>query len=134
LDDHFPRFPVLPGVFMLEAMTQACAWLIRVTDDFSDSIVTLKEARNVKYGRFVRPGQTLTIQSAFKKRQSGQAQFDVQGFVGGELAVSGKLTLEHYNLAERRPTMAVTDEKLKKKFREELAMKWFAAPAASISD
>src|SRR5262245_6291814 len=61
LDDHFPRFPVLPGVLMLEAMTQACAWLIRVTDDFAHSIVTLKEARNVKYGRFVKPGQTLMI-------------------------------------------------------------------------
>ena len=30
----FPAFPVMPGVLMLEAMTQAGAWLIRVTDDF----------------------------------------------------------------------------------------------------
>lgn len=29
LADHFPGFPVMPGVFMLEAMTQASAWLIR---------------------------------------------------------------------------------------------------------
>ena len=27
LADHFPLFPVLPGVLMLEAMTQAGAWL-----------------------------------------------------------------------------------------------------------
>ena len=27
--DHFPEFPVLPGVFMLEAATQAGAWLLR---------------------------------------------------------------------------------------------------------
>ena len=29
LADHFPRFPVLPGVMMLEALTQAAAWTIR---------------------------------------------------------------------------------------------------------
>ena len=35
LQDHFPRFPVLPGVLMLEALTQASAWLIRVSEDFA---------------------------------------------------------------------------------------------------
>ena len=30
LGDHFPEFPVLPGVFMLEAATQAGAWLLRL--------------------------------------------------------------------------------------------------------
>ena len=31
LADHFPRFPVMPGVLMLEAMTEAQRWLIRAT-------------------------------------------------------------------------------------------------------
>ena len=35
LGDHFPRFPVLPGVLMLEAMTQAAAWTIRLGEDFA---------------------------------------------------------------------------------------------------
>jgi len=124
LDDHFPRFPVLPGVFMLEAMTQACAWLVRVTDDFAQSIVTLKEARNVKYGRFVRPGETLTIKATMKKHHANDSQFEVQGFVHGEVALTGKLTLEHYNLADRRPTMSLTDEELKEKFRLQLSLRW----------
>jgi 3-hydroxyacyl-[acyl-carrier-protein] dehydratase len=29
LRDHFPLFPVMPGVLMLEAMYQASCWLIR---------------------------------------------------------------------------------------------------------
>src|SRR5690349_17293898 len=61
LADHFPGFPVMPGVLMLEAMTQAGAWLVRATEDFAHSIVVLSEARNVKYGNFVEPGQTLTV-------------------------------------------------------------------------
>ena len=96
LDDHFPRFPVLPGVLMLEALTQTCAWLVRVTDEFAYSIVTLKEARNVKYARFVRPGESLVITADLKKRKDHTVTLDVQGKVNDELAVSAKLTLEHY--------------------------------------
>ena len=37
LADHFPAFPVLPGVMMIEAMVQSAAWLVRVAQDFSRS-------------------------------------------------------------------------------------------------
>src|SRR5688572_32810433 len=69
LADHFPFFPVMPGVLMLEAMYQASAWLIRVSDQFSHSIVRLKEARNVKYSDFVVPGQTLVVSAEIQKRE-----------------------------------------------------------------
>ncbi|HWB00689.1 MAG TPA: beta-hydroxyacyl-ACP dehydratase, partial [Pirellulales bacterium] len=39
LADHFPRFPVMPGVLMLESMTHAGAWLVRASDDFAHSMV-----------------------------------------------------------------------------------------------
>ena len=39
LADHFPGFPVMPGVLMLEALTQAGAWLIRETEDFANSVI-----------------------------------------------------------------------------------------------
>ncbi|MCG8448739.1 MAG: beta-hydroxyacyl-ACP dehydratase, partial [Pirellulales bacterium] len=61
LADHFPEFPVLPGVFMLEAATQACAWLIRLSEDFAHSVVVLKEARAIKYADFVTPGHALHV-------------------------------------------------------------------------
>ena len=61
LQDHFPRFPVMPGVLMLESMYQTAAWLMRATDDFAHSMVLMSEARNVKYTDFVEPGQTLCL-------------------------------------------------------------------------
>ena len=44
LADHFPTFPVLPGVMMLEAITQAAGWLLHHRTNFSKSMAVLKEA------------------------------------------------------------------------------------------
>src|SRR5439155_12580868 len=67
LADHFPTFPVLPGVMMLEAVTQAAAWLLHHRQDFAKSMAVLKEARNVKYGSFVAPGNFLRVEVEFTK-------------------------------------------------------------------
>jgi 3-hydroxyacyl-[acyl-carrier-protein] dehydratase len=118
LADHFPRFPVMPGVLMLEAMTQAGAMLVRVTEDFAHSVVVLKEARNVKYADFVQPGQTLTITADILKHDERETQLKAQGTVGGKIAVSGRLVLERYNLSENRPEMAMTDGLIVRQMRE----------------
>ena len=43
LADHFPSFPVLPGVLMLEALTQAATWLMHRRNGFSKSMAVLSE-------------------------------------------------------------------------------------------
>ncbi len=57
LQDHFPTFPVLPGVFMLEAMVQTG----RELADPGTRLV-LGRVRALKYGSFVRPGDVLTCE------------------------------------------------------------------------
>ena len=122
LADHFPGFPVLPGVLMLEAMTQAAAWLVRVSDDFKHSVVVLKEARNVKYNKFVEPGQALTVTAELLSQTEQEAKIKAYGEVDGEQAVSARLTLATYNLADSDPERALTDEVVKHKLREFLAL------------
>jgi 3-hydroxyacyl-[acyl-carrier-protein] dehydratase len=117
LADHFPEFPVLPGVFMLEAATQAAAWLLRLSEDYSHSIIRLKEAKNVKYADFVPPGQTLNVDVSIIKKDERQATFKVEGRVGERLTLSGRLVLERYNLAERDARQRPVDEQLKQYFR-----------------
>ncbi|OHB81740.1 MAG: beta-hydroxyacyl-ACP dehydratase, partial [Planctomycetes bacterium RBG_16_64_10] len=122
LRDHFPRFPVLPGVFMLEAMTQASAWLIRATDDFAHSIVVLKEARNVKYADFVVPGRVLTVTAEMQGRGTRETKLLASGSVDGAAAVSARLTLEHFNLADNNPEDAATDVYVVREMRKLFAI------------
>ena len=118
LADHFPEFPVLPGVFMLEASTQAAAWLLRLSEDFAHSIVCLKEAKNIKYADFVPPGQTLSVTVSLVKQADRLATFKVEGQMGDRPTLSGRLVIERYNLAESDPAQRSTDEDLKNYFRQ----------------
>lgn len=122
LQDHFPRFPVMPGVLMLEAMVQAGAWLIRAGEDFAHSIVVLREARNVKYGNFVQPGQTLTITVQIRGQDERETKLETQGTIDGVQTVSARLVLERYNLADTNPNKAATDAAVKTKMRELFAL------------
>ncbi len=112
LADHFPTFPVLPGVMMLEALTQAAAWLLHRRSAFGKSIAVLKEARNVKYGNFVAPGNALRVEVDFFKPTETGAVFKAAGIVNQTQALSARLELSYFNLAEKQPELAVLDKQL----------------------
>lgn len=131
LQDHFPGFPVMPGVLMLEAMTQAGAWLIRATEDFAHSVVVLKEARNVKYGSFVEPGQTLHVTAEIIKQDERYTTLKTQGNVDGSQTVSARLVLERYNLADDNPLRAEADAAMVQILREQLAQLQRPQPSAA---
>lgn len=130
LADHFPGFPVMPGVLMLEAMTQAGAWLIRATEDFAHSAVVLKEARNVKYNSFVEPGQTLIVTAEWLSETEREVKIKAEGTVDGQATVSARLTLERYNLAEHDCRKHETDEVVKQQMRELFALLYL--PSAAV--
>ena len=101
LADHFPNFPCMPGVLMLEAMYQAGAWLLRQSDNFARPIVLMKEVRNVKYGNFVGPGQTLIVDLHVQKVDGSVTKLKGQGTVDGKQAVSGILLLDQFRHGDR---------------------------------
>jgi len=112
LADHFPTFPVMPGVLMVEALVQTAAMLVRVTQDFRHSMIVLEEARNVKYSSFVKPGMALTLEVEAKEIGEGRSIFKARGRVDGRSTVQARLTLRHYNLADENPALEPVDKKL----------------------
>ncbi len=109
LRDHFPHFPVMPGVLMLEALFQASMWLVLASEQFEGSVVALKEARNVKFADFVEPGEVLTVTTELLSREGNQAKLKAQGVVGDSVAVSGRLVLDVFKIAERYPQRGGVD-------------------------
>jgi 3-hydroxyacyl-[acyl-carrier-protein] dehydratase len=122
LADHFPTFPVLPGVMMVEAMTQAAGWLLHRRRDFSKSTVVLKEARHVKYGRFVAPGDWLRIEVDFMKDTESGALFRASGTVGAAQAVAARLELAYFDLAEKNPDLIRFDAKMLRHTKEQFQL------------
>lgn len=136
LADHFPRFPVMPGVLMLQAMIDAGALLVAATEDFTHSMITLKEARNVRFADFVQPGRVLAVTAEIRKFDDRDVELNTQGSVDGRPAVNGRIVLERYNLADTRPILADTDAYLRQHLRTRLALLYqppeeFAAAASS---
>lgn len=118
LADHFPTFPVMPGVLMLETLVEAGAWLLRLSDDFASSIIVLREAKGVKYGAFMEPGKQMNLSVELTERTEGLATLKGKGEMEGQTTVSARLTLAHYNLRDRNAALRESDERLVRHFRE----------------
>ncbi len=122
LQDHFPGFPIMPGVLMVESMVQTCAWLMRASEDFRYSTVVLKEARAVKFNNFVSPGKTLTLTASVQKNEGRFWTLKASGHVGDVNTVSARLIMEQYNLADTEPRRAAADETQVKHLKELFAV------------
>lgn len=94
LGDHFPGFPVLPGVMMLETLVQAGRLLAEQGDDKPERPLVIREVRNVRYGNMVRPGQALQVEVKLRGRDAdGGYDFQGTGTVDGDVAVQGRFRL-----------------------------------------
>jgi 3-hydroxyacyl-[acyl-carrier-protein] dehydratase len=122
LADHFPTFPVMPGVLMLQALVEAGAWLLRATDDFSHSVIVLREARGVKYGSFMEPGRQMTISMELIARDDGTATLKGNGESEGRSTVAARLVLAHYNLRDHDPALQEVDERMVRGLRKQYAL------------
>ncbi len=95
LQDHFPGFPVLPGVLMLEAMVQAARKLL------DQPRLVVADVKALRYGSLVRPGEALVVEvQCLERRGDGWVTCKGSGKVQRpgdaepqETAVAGKFTL-----------------------------------------
>ena len=118
LADHFPGFPVMPGVLMLEALTQAGAWLVRLTEDYAHSMIVLKSAKTIKYGSFVAPGNQLELRIELVSMTETDCALKGVGLVDGQEVVKGRFTLDRFNLADRDPASSAADASIVAGLRE----------------
>jgi len=113
LADHFPRFPVMPGVLMLQACVEAASWLWRVTTNYEHPVIVLREVKHVKYGTFMQPGRRMDVFAELTKAEAATATFKAKGTNDtGEQTVATQFILHGYGLTQRGPAGVLADAKL----------------------
>lgn len=114
---------------MVESLVQASAWLLRHTEDFQFSTITLKQAKALKFNNFVTPGKSLVVTSTIHKHDGAECTFKGEGTVDGQSAVSARIVLQKCNLRDRNPGLVKTDELLIARLREQFAQIWSGTTA-----
>lgn len=115
LADHFPRFPVMPGVLMLQACVEAASWLWRISTNYEHPVIVLRTVQNVKYGTFMQPGRRMDVTVELTKADTANATATFKGKGtndSGEQTVATQFTLHGYGLADRGAAGIATNEKL----------------------
>lgn len=87
---HFPDYPVMPGVLMVEAIAQVGAVAMLSLDEYKGRIAFFAGIDNVRFKRQVRPGDTLRIEVELGQFRRGVGTGTGTATVSGELACRGE--------------------------------------------
>ncbi|WP_273484635.1 3-hydroxyacyl-ACP dehydratase FabZ [Desulforamulus ruminis] len=88
---HFPNYPVMPGVLIIEAMAQVGAVAILSMPAFAGRIALLAGIDKARFRRQVVPGDTLRIEVEVLKLRGTVGKSQAKAYVGEELAVEAEL-------------------------------------------
>ena len=91
---HFPHYPVMPGVLIVEAMAQAAALLSFKslgTKRDDNMVVYLVGVDGARFKRPVVPGDTLTLEAEKLLEKRGLIKYAVRAKVDGQLACEAVL-------------------------------------------
>ena len=77
--DHFPEYPVMPGVLMIQTALEASEKWLEKKRGQSPLKLTLKEVKNVRFSSFLMPGDVLTVEVTNRALTEGEAEFQAKG-------------------------------------------------------
>jgi len=101
---HFPDFPVMPGVLIVEALAQTAGVLVlNSIPDRASKLVLLVSIENAKFRRPVVPGDQLRLEMVVLKRKSTVAKMAGRATVDGMLVAEAEMMCKLADKEEMQP-------------------------------
>jgi UDP-N-acetylglucosamine acyltransferase len=88
---HFPGTPLMPGVLMIESLTQVASLLLFTDSDRADRCAWLRGVDNAKFRRQVVPGDRLELSVTMGRRRGRIARLAAVASVGGQVVAEADL-------------------------------------------
>jgi 3-hydroxyacyl-[acyl-carrier-protein] dehydratase len=89
-EGHFPGYPLMPGVLLIEAMAQTSGWMILTMEKFN-RMAFLAAVREAKFRSFVNPGEKLDLSAAISHDGSGFAVTEAKARLDGKIVCDATL-------------------------------------------
>lgn len=88
---HFPGYPVMPGVLIVEAMAQVGAVALLKMPEYAGKLVFFAGIDKVRFRQQVRPGDQLQIEVEFSRIRGSVGKSQGRAYVGNRLVAEGEL-------------------------------------------
>lgn len=88
---HFPQYPVMPGVLIIEALAQTGGIALGTLDEYKGRIAFFAGIDKVRFKRQVKPGDTLRLEAELTQLRRSIGTATVTATVDGEVACKGDI-------------------------------------------
>ena len=97
---HFPDFPIMPGVLIVEALAQTGGIAVAILEEQKGKLGVFAAIESMKFKKQVMPGDTLRLEAEILTNKMGVVKAKVTATVDGKIAAEGVIKFAMTNVSK----------------------------------